>query len=327
MSIGIRQPWLALAALCATLAALPLAAQTQNYKVGDAVDAKVGGGRWIPCTLASQYYAGGYDLHCSIGDIRSSGDADHMRPRQGGGAAATPPATAAPFPAPAGAQQFKIGDQVEINSAGAWKWCTVSSTLYGGGYDVQCGPSDLRTSPDAAHIRPHTLTAQEQAIVAETKNAMAHRPAGNGIGAQYGTRERATCNSRSGPINATTARQYFICDTEGESLGRAMILVTNVSVQVAASRAFNWNQDSAHNGIDPSQPVYDIRGSFQEYMCNKPIFADNAFAVTHNCSLYNEPQAQGTCYKTTFGEWHCDMADANGGNTPAARNVMPPAGN
>jgi len=329
-------------------------AQAQRFKQGDAVDMKLGG-TWMSCTVTSGYYAGGYDLKCGTGTgYRTSGDPEHIRAHQAEGAgtgraapgegapqaapAATAPAAAARRPAaPAGAGQpgggqpgaagtFKVGDSVEILSASKWIPCTVSSPQYGGGYDVQCGRLNLRAKADAEHIRAHAATAAEQGTQQETKAAMANRPKGNGIGAQYGTREPAACANRGGPLTTATARQYFICDAEGEKAGY-MYLVTDVTIQLGHARAFNWNQDSASTGIDTSQPVYDVRGSYNKYSCTKPTPIDNAFSRTHNCALYDEPNSEGRCYKTTFGEWHCTMEDFHRGSWPKAKDQMPPVGN
>ncbi len=338
-----------LAVAAAMVSASIAVSQVQRFKAGDAVDMKMAGA-WMPCTLTSGYYAGGYDLKCGTASgYRISGDPEHIRAHQEGGAgpwraapgesapqaapAATAPAAVAQRPAaPAGAGQqgaagtFKVGDSVEIRSASKWIPCTVSSPLYAGGYDVQCGPLDLRAGAGAEHIRAHAATAAEKGTQQETKAAMANRPMGNGIGAQYGTREPATCANRGGPLTVATARQYFICDAEGEKAGY-MYLVTDVTIQLAHSRAFNWNQDSAGTGIDPSQPVYDVRGSYNKYLCTKPEPIDNVFSQTHNCALYDEPNSVGRCYKTTFGEWHCTMEDFNRGSWPKTKNQMPPAGN
>ena len=221
--------------------------------------------------------------------------------------------------------QFKVGDAVEIQMAGTWRPCTIAAPLVAGGYDVHCGPLDLRAKADAEHIRAAGPNAAAAKAQAETAAAMKNRPQGNGIGAQYGTREPATCANRGGPLNAGTAKQYFICDAEGEKAGY-MYLVTDVSVQVSNARAFNWNQDSASTAIDVAQPVYDLRGSFNQYVCTKPTPIDNEFARTHNCALYEQHNAEGRCYKNTFGEWHCLMADTHRSAWPNAKNQVPPAG-
>ena len=221
---------------------------------------------------------------------------------------------------------FNVGDAVEIKMASTWRACTIAAPLVGNGYDVHCGPLDLRVKADADHLRARAVSADEQGVQDETKTAMENRPLGDGVGAQFGTREPVTCMSRNGPLTDATARQYFICDAEGESAG-IMYLVTDVTIHLSRPRAFNFNLDSSKNGIDTSQQVYDVRGSYNKYLCNKPTAIDNDFSRTHNCSLYDEPHAEGSCYKDTFDEWHCLMTDFHRAAPPKATNVMPPSGN
>jgi hypothetical protein len=106
-----------------------------------------------------------------------------------------------------------------------------------------------------------------------------------------------------------------------------MVLVTNVRVEVAPARGFNPKTDAAHPGIDPKQPVFDIRGSFTHYDCRQPASADNPFARTHNCSTFDEPAAQGICFKNTFGDWHCMMRDLRADILHARQYVLPPETN
>ena len=143
-----------------------------------------------------------------------------------------------------------------------------------------------------------------------------------GEGEPFGTRDPATCEARTGPLSAQNAAQYFACDTEGVS-GDEIYLVTNVKVQIAPKgRPFNIVTDS-WSGIDPSQLVYDIRGSFRNWQCS----AKNSLAWENNpgsaCNYGDQPSATGECYVDTFGEWHCHMLDvAHAGTTVS--NVPPP---
>ena len=130
-------------------------------------------------------------------------------------------------------QQFHVGDAVEIQMAGTWRPCTIAAPLIAGGYDVHCGPLDLRAKADADHIRAAAPTDAAAKALAETAAAMKNRPQGNGIGAQYGTREPAACANRGGPLNAGTAKQYFICDAEGEKAGIIKALRPVVSARQA----------------------------------------------------------------------------------------------
>src|ERR1051326_1322774 len=71
------------------------------------------------------------------------------------------------------------------------------------------------------------------------------------IGAKYQSRDPHTCASRGapakGPISVAQAKQYFICDAEGESRSAVsdstLHLVTGVSVQVGAGRPFMMGTD------------------------------------------------------------------------------------
>jgi len=106
-----------------------------------------------------------------------------------------------------------------------------------------------------------------------------------------------------------------------------LVLATNVTIDVAQGRVFNYNTDSGHVGIDPKQAVYDIRGSYTHYDCRQSGTGENAFARTHNCSAFDEPAAQGLCFKNTFGDWHCIMHDLHADIMNPRQHLLPPAGN
>jgi len=177
---------------------------------------------------------------------------------------------------------------------------------------VSCGTKELFVPSGAVHIRPRKPTEDEVRIAAETTAALALPRPGRGSGSRYGTREPKTCVSRKEPsgsaLSPAQARQYFTCDAEVEGV-TGLVLVTNVRIEVAPGRGFNYNTDSGHTGIDPKQIVYDIRGSFTHYDCRQSPAGESAFARTHNCSAFDEPAAQGLCFKNTFGDWHCSMHD------------------
>ena len=219
---------------------------------------------------------------------------------------------------------FKVGDSVEVMYAGTWTTGVVTKGLESGTYVVNHGTMIMYINQGPANIRAHKMTPAEKAVADQSAQALASRPTGNGIGAQYGGRSPATCKSRTAPPTAETARQYLLCDMEGIDFGNNLLLLTDVTVQLARPRAFNYNQDSSRLQIDVQAPVYDIRGGFKEYQCGKPILGSSAYVATHNCNLYEQPQAVGSCYRDTFGDWHCMMV----GNRPASSNQvreqMPP---
>lgn len=226
------------------------------------------------------------------------------------------------------AQPFKVGDYVEYNGSA----CTVKS-LQNGHYSVSCGAVDYFA--DAPALRARAATAQDKQVEAETSAALTRQATrtGNGVGAQFGTREPATCASRTAPArgapSADQARQYFICDKEVAFMN-TLSLVTNVKVQVApVSEPPNQLVYSVPD-MDPRQPVWDLRGGFTQYSCNKlstmPGWPTgmNAFARAHTCNAVDEPAATGVCYRNTFGDWHCSMS---GGAANSRPWVLPPEGN
>ncbi len=219
---------------------------------------------------------------------------------------------------------FKVGDSVEVMYGGTWTTGVVTKGLDSGTYVVNHGTMIMYINQGPANIRAHQMTPAEKAVANQSAQALASRPTGNGIGAQYGARAPATCKSRTALPTAETARQYLLCDMEGIDVGNNLVLLTDLTLQLARSRAFNYNQDSSRLQIDVQAPVYDIRGGFKQYQCGKPILGSSAYVATHNCNLYDQPQAAGSCFRNTFGDWHCTMV----GNRPASSNQvkeqMPP---
>ncbi len=163
------------------------------------------------------------------------------------------------------------------------------------------------------------------ALQAQTPN----RANGNGVGAQYGARDPSTCKSRTAAPTAGTVTQYVRCGMEGIDMGGNLVLLTNVVVQMASPRAFQYQQDSARNKIDVRAPVIDIRGGYKWYQCGLPTLAVAMGVVTttpSSCVSYDQPVAEGSCYKDTFGDWNCYLS----GNRPASISMVtgekPPTG-
>jgi hypothetical protein len=219
---------------------------------------------------------------------------------------------------------FKLGDSVEVMYAGQWVSGVVTKGLESGTYVVNHGSTIMYINEGAANIRAHQMTPEEKAAADQSAQALANRPTGTGIGAQYGAREPATCKSRTAPPAGAIARQYLLCDMEGVDGFGNLLLLTDVTVQAASPRTFNYNQDSGRSQIDVRAPVYDLRGSFKEYQCGKPTVGGGAYTATHNCNLYDQPQAAGSCYRDTFGDWHCLMTGSRLASTNQVREQMPP---
>jgi hypothetical protein len=223
---------------------------------------------------------------------------------------------------------FNVGDSVEaMGPDGKWasavvlEACDRANGCYG--YTVVQG--SYRWFVKSAYIRAHSMTPAEQAEADKTAAELAARASsGNGIGAQYGVREPTTCKSRTAPpSNAPNAKQYVLCDAEGFDGVENVNLLSDLNVQVAPARAFIYTRDSGDKQIDVKAPLYDIRGSYKQYQCGKPHPGNGAFAATHNCILYDQPQAMGSCYRDTFGDWHCSLTGSRLASTGVADQMAP----
>ena len=250
-----------------------------------------------------------------------------------------------------GAPAFKVGDYVEVQAFSQWIPGRIAKlVLYGpggqceppsatcknvGGYIVTyivnptSGPQDSMAA--VTDVRARAATAADTQVASETAAALARQPRGNTVGAKYGTRDPRTCGDRTAPAkgapSAAQATQYVICELEQGDGSHPMNLVTNVKVQVA-SVSHPPNQlvrEITAATIDPSQPIWDIRGSFTIYRCFAlaTLSAPNDFARTHNCWQIDQTTATGYCYKDTFADWHCGLL---GTKTEWQPNVLPPAG-
>ncbi len=230
-------------------------------------------------------------------------------------------------PLPAQTTYFNVGDPVEAMFNGKWESAVVLEACdrANGCYGYTVVQGSFRWFAKSQFVRAHTLAPAEQAEASKAAAELAARArSGNGIGAQYGVREPTTCSSRSTPpTSAATARQYVLCGMEGFDGVENVIILSDVNVQVAAPRAFIYTQDSGDKQIDVRAPVYDIRGSFKEYQCGKPHPGNGTFAATHNCILYDQPEARGSCFRDTFGDWHCSLTGSRLASTGVADQMAP----
>lgn len=145
-----------------------------------------------------------------------------------------------------------------------------------------------------------------------------------GIGAKYGSRDPRTCADKSlpksGALSPAQAAQYVICGDE--HIVDGLYLDEEVTVQVAKGRPYNINEDFNVHDINAKVPVYPIRGSLKQYSCSE--IAPDRSNLNRNCSINNEPNAKGLCYKDSFGDWNCKMVDVSTGEI--THRQPPPGG-
>lgn len=133
-----------------------------------------------------------------------------------------------------------------------------------------------------------------------------------GVGAAYGTRDPHTCASTkdpvTGPISAATAKEYVTCGYDHEQKNADELWLIDVQqIEVGQPRPFNIRSDSSE--ADPRQPVYPIRGKVITYQCHQ---FKNGYPRGNNCYIYEIPNATGSCFRTSFGDWKCAMPGGRG---------------
>jgi len=152
-----------------------------------------------------------------------------------------------------------------------------------------------------------------------------------GAGKKYGARDPRPCPDAKQPARGAPspaqAAQYVICGNEKE-LANDLYLLDDVKVEVGGPRPFNRLDDRNVQNLDPKQPVYPIRGSFKSYQCSQLVRkADGSIdqnSVGRNCTVYSYSNAEGFCFKTTFGDWRCGMTDPE--RKVVEQKVAPPGG-
>lgn len=144
-------------------------------------------------------------------------------------------------------------------------------------------------------------------------------PASADSGKDYGAPDSAVCPTTDAKLPAPEILAKLVqCFQEGGS-GHDYYLLRQVQVQVGSPRRAIYGDGDGE--IDVSLPVYPIRGSFIRYQCDY----SNAGSQGHNCYVYNQPHATGECWRTTFNEWKCRMADNSAAAGEAVqKNVGPP---
>ncbi len=150
--------------------------------------------------------------------------------------------------------------------------------------------------------------------------------AATGDGKKFGARDPRACPSLKEPTrgapSAAQVKQILSCQAEGlqhsGAVGDLLYLVTDVTVEIGKGRAFNILTDS-FNSIDPSQTVYPIRGTYTAFQCG--VSGSIGAPAGKNCARNPPVPMTGSCYKDTFGDWHCNLCCQMGSNQ---RTGFPP---
>lgn len=146
------------------------------------------------------------------------------------------------------------------------------------------------------------------------------------VGEEFGARDPATCSDTSQPTSGSIpwglAATYFSCAEEG-LFGGNLYLIDELRIEVGSPIPYVSIEVDLYS-IDVTAPAYPIRGSYVKYQC-RSLKTENIGMEGANCTSYDHPNAVGYCYRTTFADWRCFMADKNNNNPQYVQHgVAPP---
>jgi len=234
---------------------------------------------------------------------------------------------------------YKVGERVEAITLGVWREAEVLEIKDNGYYVLRYlpdGESFWQGSNLIRHIQAKTPTKapvqnpnKGNAPTKVANNAapnLAAKPQPKSIRELFGSREPHKIKDSKAPargaITAALAKKYFIGQTEGLSGGK-LYLLENVKLEVGGGVPYHPNL-GAFEAINVRVPLYPIRGSYLSYQCRN-LVTEYVGPRGKNANRYSNPKATGYCYKNTFGDWRCFMADPNATSPENARhNVAPP---
>jgi hypothetical protein len=132
-------------------------------------------------------------------------------------------------------------------------------------------------------------------------------PDKTGVGKPYESRDPYTCRDASKPTSTRAVAENYRCNFEEVSGGKLHLVENIVVSEMGSPRQYDHYHDMEAWGIDATQPITPIRGSFDEYVCDE--VSDYMQNSGKNCLIAHSSDAEGVCYKTASGEWKCIMQD------------------
>jgi len=154
--------------------------------------------------------------------------------------------------------------------------------------------------------------------------------AGSGTGAslsgppvfnqQWQTRSARECARVTRVPNASQAAALVQCTMESQN-SQGITLMQDVKVEMGDARAFIAGTDDYWESIDRSAKVYPLEGSQTLYQCAQ--VDDVIHTKGKNCTVSPWTTSEGRCWKTTFGDWKCNMTGSGG--TPLYNQPGPTA--
>jgi hypothetical protein len=186
-----------------------------------------------------------------------------------------------------------------------------------------CKAEDMKAE-QAAAPPPAAAAVQRPAVApaAPARPVQAAQQAVAGPG-RFGTTRspRMACSPVKSMPNREQIKMLVECDDEHASNNNLIYLDVNLLVQAGATRRYTQFADGYATTIDTAAPVLPIRGSLDSYQC-APLSKYTNKGTTYdtdntgkNCAVSPIRQAQGTCYRTTFGDWLCHLNESTSSAT------------
>jgi hypothetical protein len=135
------------------------------------------------------------------------------------------------------------------------------------------------------------------------------------MSAEYQARQPRLCKALLAPPSQNQAAILVQC-TMDQDRPAGLFLMQNVKVQLGAPRSYAPETDKDLAEIDTSAPIFPLSGSLTVYWCS-PVTAMTPAGT--GCMVSPTPYAVGKCWRTTFGDWKCNLL----GPAPSSRSGLP----
>ncbi len=135
------------------------------------------------------------------------------------------------------------------------------------------------------------------------------------INATYQARDPRICKAVLAPPTRGQASALVQCTMDADR-PTGLWLMQDVRVAIGAPRRYEPQTDSNLAEIDMGAPIIPLSGSLTVFWCS-PI--GGTTAAGSGCSVSPTPFAVGKCWRTTFGDWKCNLQ----GPAPASRSGLP----
>lgn len=138
---------------------------------------------------------------------------------------------------------------------------------------------------------------------------------------EFGLRDARTCNRLTTKPTIAQIPTLIQCAKDNHASRDFISIWEDISVETGSMRPYNYNRDHHYTGIDTTSQLLPIRGTMTQVACSS-ISRMRPSNEGKNCNITVMPTAQGDCFKTSFGDWSCDMEDFH--PKPMQQGMPPP---